>query len=391
LRAEDLLSEVALPETELRDEYESRRDDYTIEERREIEQIVLDDEATARQVEDRLKGGATFAAAAEAVAGQSPIELGEVERNDLPPDLAEAAFAAAPGTVTAPLQSPLGWHIMRVVSATPGRERSFEEVRDELAQDVGMRLAVDSMVSIANQLDDTLGGGASLEEAANSLSLKLEKVEAVDREGNGRDGKPVADLPGEPFLQVVFETAAGTDSLLTEANDGGYFVVRTDSVDQARLRPLAEVSDRIKDIWRDRQLAERTEAKAQELAERVRSGGELAAVAAEAGFAVTMSEPLSRFDSRVPNNPAPALPGKLFQLLPGEVTTAQTADGHIVAKLDKIISADPADSPDDLADVQDGVVTALRNDLLEQFAAALRARYGVTVNDRLVENSLANF
>jgi len=391
LRAEDLLAEVAVSETELRDEYDARRDDYVVQERREIEQIVLPDEATARQVEDQLKGGSTFATAAEAITGQGPIDLGEVEKEDLPPELADAAFDLTANTVSVPLQSPLGWHVIRVGAVTPGRERGFDEVRDELAQDVAMRLAVDSMISMANQLDDSLGGGASLEEAASAFGLKLGQVEAVDSQGSGRDGQPVQDLPGEPFLQVVFETAAGTDSLLTEANDGGYFVLRTDSIDQARLRPLAEVRDQVVALWRDRQLAERAEAKAQELAERLRGGGEFETVAAEAGLKTSTTEPLSRFDSRAPNNPAPTLPGKLFQLQPGEITTAQATEGHVVAKLDKIIPADPSSSPEELADVRDGVATALRNDLLEQFAAALRARYGVTVNDRLVENTLANF
>ena len=391
LRAEDLLAEVAVSETELRDEYDSRRDDYVVQERREIEQIVLSDEATARQVEDQLKGGSTFATAAEAITGQGPIDLGEVEKEDLPPELADAAFDLTANTVSVPLQSPLGWHVIRVGAVTPGRERGFDEVRDELAQDVAMRLAVDSMISMANQLDDSLGGGASLEEAASAFGLKLGQVEAVDSQGSGRDGQPVQDLPGEPFLQVVYETAAGTDSLLTEANDGGYFVLRTDSIDQARLRPLAEVRDQVVALWRDRQLAERAEAKAQELAERLRGGNEFETVAAEAGLKTSTTEPLSRFDSRAPNNPAPTLPGKLFQLQPGEITTAQATEGHVVAKLDKIIPADPSSSPEELADVRDGVATALRNDLLEQFAAALRARYGVTVNDRLVENTLANF
>ena len=56
LRAEDLIDEIAVPETELRDEYESRPDDFVIRESRKIDQIVVPDEATARQVEDRLKG-----------------------------------------------------------------------------------------------------------------------------------------------------------------------------------------------------------------------------------------------------------------------------------------------------------------------------------------------
>jgi peptidyl-prolyl cis-trans isomerase D len=85
------------------------------------------------------------------------------------------------------------------------------------------------------------------------------------------------------------------------------------------------------------------------------------------------------------------LPGKLFQIEAGEVTTAEAETGQVVAKLSEIIPADPAASPDDLADVQDGVASALRGDLLEQFAAALRARFGVTVNQRQLDNTLASF
>lgn len=391
LRAEDLTSETPVSETALRDEYAARTDDFTIRERREIEQIVVPDEATVRQAWDQIKGGATFATVAEAVTGQPPVKLGAVEQKDLPPEVADAAFAAAPDTVTEPLQSPLGWYLMRIVSATPGRARSFDEVRDELAQDMNMRAAVDSMVSIANQLDDSLGGGATLEEATSSLGLKLRQIDAIDSQGNGPDGQPVADVPGEPFLEVAFDTAAGSDSLLTEANDGGYFVLRVDAVRAAQVRPLAEVRDRVAALWRTRQLAERTDAKAQELAERVRTGTAFETVAADAGLKVTTSEPLSRSDARAPTNPAPALPGKLFQMQPGDVTTAPTAEGNIVARLDKIVAADPAASPDDLADVQDGVAAALRNDLLEQFAAALRTRYGVTINAGQLDNTLASF
>ncbi|HEY5597717.1 MAG TPA: SurA N-terminal domain-containing protein [Kiloniellales bacterium] len=391
LRAEDLTAEISVSESELRDDYNSRRDEFMVPDLRKIEQIVVPDEATAKQVEDKLKGGVTFAVAAQAVTGQAPVELGEVKKDDLPPELADAAFAAPPATVTAPLQSPLGWHVLNIVSATPGRERSFDEVRGELDQDARMRLAVDSMVSIANQLDDKLGAGATLEDAGNSLGLKLRHAGAVDRQGNGPDGKPAADLPGDPFLEVAFNTAAGSDSLLTETNDGGYFVLRVDAVAEARLRPLAEVREQVVNLWREQQRAERAEAKANELAERIRGGKTVAAAAAEAGLAVTTLEPLTRFDSRAPGNPAPSLPGKLFQLAVGEVTTAPAMAGHAVAKLDKIIPADPAAHPDDLADARDGAAAALRSDLLEQFAAALRARYGVTVNERLVENTLADF
>jgi peptidyl-prolyl cis-trans isomerase D len=390
LRAEDLAGEIKASESELREEYESRRDDFVIPELRKIEQIVVTDEAAVQQVEGKLKDGATFATVAQEVTGQPPIDLGEVRKDNLPQELADAAFAAAPNTVTAPIKSPLGWHVLKIDSVTPGREKGFDEVRDELAQEVGMRLAVDSMVSIANQLDDKLGAGATLEDATASLGLKLHHVDAVDRQGNGPDGEPIADLPGDQFLDVAFSTAVGTDSLLSETNDGGYFVLRTDAATEARLRPLIEVREQVVEVWRERQRAERAEARAQELAEKIRGGTSIEAVAAEAGLKVIATEGLTRFDSRAASNPAPTLPGKLFQLSTGEVTTVQAATGHAVARLEKIIPADPAASPEDMDDVRASVATALRGDMLEEFAASLRVRFGVTVNERLVETTLNN-
>jgi len=391
LRAEDLAAEVSVSEADLQAEYDSRRDDFAVAERRQIEQMVFADEAAAQQAEGQLKQGINFATVAESLTGQAPVELGDVEKNDLPPELAEAAFAAAPDTVTAPVRSDLGWHILRVIAVTPGREPSFADVRAELAQDVGMRLAVDSMVSIANQLDDKLGAGTSLEEAAGALNLKQRRIDAVDRQGKAPDGTAIPDLPSDPFLETAFATAAGTDSLLTEANDGGYFVLRADAVTEARLRPLAEVRDQVVAAWQAQQRTKLAEEKATALAERLRGGATPEAVAAEAGLPIAKTEPLTRFDGRAPSSPSAALPGKLFQIQVGEVTTAKSETGEVVAKLSEIIAADPAKTPDDLADVQDGVAAALRSDLLEQFVASLRARIGVTINQRQVDNTLANF
>ncbi len=73
------------------------------------------------------------------------------------------------------------------------------------------------------------------------------------------------------------------------------------------------------------------------------------------------------------------------------VTAATAPEGHIVAKLIEIQPADPAGNADDVDAVKDGLTGALQGDLLEQFTTTLRAEYGVTVNERMLEDLLATF
>lgn len=391
LRAEDIADESVVSESELRAEYDSRRADFITPERRSLSQFVLSDEAAAQQAESRLKEGFDFAALAKELTGEDPIDLGTLEKIDLPKEIGDAAFDLDPGNVSAAVKSDLGWHILKVSKIEPQIEPSFEDVRDDLANDAAMRIAVDSMASIANQLDDELGGGASLEESANALNLQLRRIEAISRQGTDLAGDPVEDVPADRFIETVFDTAAGQDSLLIGTTTGDYFVLHVDSVSPANLRPLDEVKEEVMELWRNAQRANLAREKAEALAESAALGRDLPALAAESGYEITTTAPLTRFDTAADRSPSPGLAGKLFQIKLGEITSVTAPSGHVVAKLTEIQAADPASNAEALASVQDNLAASLQGDVLEQFIAMLRGEYGVTVNERELENLLATF
>ncbi len=391
LRVEDLAAETTVSETKLREEFEARFEDFVTPERRAIEQIVLDDEETAREAETRLNGGADFAAVARELTGEGPIDLGTLEKEALPTELADAAFSIEAEAASAPVESPLGWHILRILKVEPGSEPTFAEVREQLALDTAMDMAVENRDSIANQLDDELAAGATIEEAGRSLGLALRRIDAIDRQGKTPAGEPVEDLPPDRFLEVAFETEAGTESLLTESSSGDYFILRVDGVTAAQLRPLGEVREQVIELWRAAQRANLARERAEALAERAKVGRELETLAAEAGLVTSTTAPITRFETAPTRTPSPALASKLFRIQPGEVTTATAPEGHIVAKLIEIQPADPAGNADDVAAVKEGLTGALQGDLLEQFMTTLRAEYGVTVNERMLEDLLATF
>jgi peptidyl-prolyl cis-trans isomerase D len=391
LQAADLATESAVSEAQLREEFEARFEDFVTPETRGLEQIVFENGDQARDARTRLDGGADFATVAEEMTGDKPVDLGIMERDALPEELAEAAFALSDGTVSEPVESVLGWHILRVVKIEPRQEPTFAEVREELAEEVALRIAIDSMVAIANQLDDELGAGASLDEAARALGLTARRIEAIDRQGRDSAGEPVAELPAGAFLELAFETETGRKSLLTETADGDYFILRVDSVTPAQIRPLGEVRAEVTELWRGSQRAKLAREKAEALAARIGVGNEFEIIATEAGLTVSQTQPITRFETAVENTPSPALAAKLFQIGIGEVTTAAAAQGHLVAKLTEVVAADPDSDPDAVAAVRESLVGTLQSDLLEQFLATMRGEYGVQIKDQALAELLASF
>jgi hypothetical protein len=65
--------------------------------------------------------------------------MGRFERGQLPPELEAVAFALPGGATSEPVQTALGYHVLRVESRQPARELALEEgrerIRDRLARD----------------------------------------------------------------------------------------------------------------------------------------------------------------------------------------------------------------------------------------------------------------
>ncbi len=391
LRAADLVDEIAIDEEEVRIEFEARRDQFSRPEARTFEQVVLDDEATARAFREALNDGRDFTAAAQSILGRGPVTLSSVTRDQLAlqmSDLAEAVFSLDPGGVGGPLESPFGWHVFRLNNVEPARDPDFAEARDELARELAERAAVDSLVSIANQLDDELASGATLEETAARLGLAVRRLNGIDRSGNDRAGEPTDPIDSANLLPAVFSTSAGEESLLMETPNGDYYIFRVDGVMPPTLKPLAEVREEVTILWRREEAAARAQARAEALAERVSPSMSMAEVAAAEDLELVTTGPIDRLGTEPEAVLNPDLTARLFELDPGEVTTAQGRDGWLVAKLIEVRPGEPSADPDALDSLAEGLAESMKNDLFSAFSAELQQKYAVEINQRSVEDVL---
>ena len=94
-------------------------------------------------------------------------------------------------------------------------------------------------------MEDAIGAGANIESAAAKLGLELKSVPAIDARGHDAEGKPIEGLPANPFVETAFTSGIDEAGVLTESEDGGFFILRVKSVTPAALQPLEDVKKQV--------------------------------------------------------------------------------------------------------------------------------------------------
>jgi peptidyl-prolyl cis-trans isomerase D len=375
----DLKPETGISEEALQREYEERRDDFRVSEQREIQQVLAPTEEKAREAETALAAGREFREVAAEI-GMDPdaIELGLLNRQSIPSELGDVAFELPLNQPSAPIRTPFGYHILRVVRIEPGRERSFEEIKPQLAAELQLRQAADRIADLANEADDTLAGGATLEDLQQKFGFKLTPVEALDENGLDPAGARVV-LPVAPaeVLTTAFMTAQGEATRVTDTQDGAIYAARVDKVTPSAVRPLEEVRDKVIAAWQAEQRQKDAAKQAEALAAAVTPTAPLATAAGERGLTVQPNATLERTPQPGRSFP-PALVSRVFTVQPGETVFVADESGGHVAQLKEIQV--PETVPDDeAARLTQLLASEMRLDLAGGFTQGLRRRYPVEI------------
>ena len=241
------------------------------------------------------------------------------------------------------MRSPVGWHILLVDRVEPGRTPDFAETRAKIREDLAREQAIDAIVKLANQVEDTLAGGATLEEAAGQVNARLLRFRSVEPSGRSVDGDPKDGLLVlRRFLEAAFETNATEVSDLVETSLGGYFLVRVDRVVPPALEPFDKVRKEVAAAWRFDRLNEAARKRAEKLLSEVKSGRGFDTAAREFGLKIKTSSAFTRFDQGGEIPLPSSLAAALFGAKQGEAALGATGAGYAVAVLDRVEPANPS-------------------------------------------------
>ncbi|MGY2049381.1 peptidylprolyl isomerase [Methylobacterium sp. JK268] len=99
--------------------------------------ILVDNEADAKKIAARIKGGEDFAKVA-AETSKDPGskaeggDLGWFTKERMVPAFAEAAFKLEPGKVSDPVKTQFGWHVIKVEEKRAKPVPSFDEMKEQI-------------------------------------------------------------------------------------------------------------------------------------------------------------------------------------------------------------------------------------------------------------------
>lgn len=379
VRPEDVIAHMDIPEADLRQAYDDRKATFTQPEQRDFTQMLFKTEAEADAAAKTLRDGGSADALSKAPGLIAANAVKAAGRDELLPEIGDAAFSADARAVVGPVRSALGWAVLRVDAIAPGHVKSFEEVRDDLRRSLATERANERLYQISNEVEDERAGGATMAEVAKKLGVTLHTIDAVDRAGKGPDGAKVAGLPDTPaFLESAFDADVGQDLDPLELATGGYALVRVDAITPAATPPFEDVADQVRADQQEDARKDAVRALADKMADRAKAGGDLAALAKEAGRPIDKLGPIGR-DYKGDALP-PEVVRTLFAVKPDGVVSGATSDGYVVAQVAEVVPTDAAKHPDGVAAIRADLASKMGEDILRQYQTALEQRFEVKVN-----------
>lgn len=370
-KASDLPPAGEPTEADLRAAYGANPDRFETAAQRRARHILVavdadtDDGAAkklATEIRARLEKGEDFAALARqysddpgsAAAGG---ELGWAGKGTYVAPFEDALFAQSVGEISQPVKTDFGYHIIQLEELREGTRRSFEEVREELAEEFRAKGSEDRFFELTEKMDDAaLENPGSLDAVAQAAGLPVRRIEQFTRAG-GEPLGAVRAVIDAAFSAPVLED--GENSPLIEVGEGRAVILRVVEHRPARLRPLEEVRTELQAAVRAEKAAALAAERGAKIIEAARAGGDLAKLAAEAGAVLQAPpEPLARNSPAAPQEIVTAIfraprPAEGRPVVEG---VALPSGDYAVLRVEAVIPGSPEDIPREQRDARKGIL-----------------------------------
>ena len=278
-----IAEEIEISEDELLALYEDNKANFISPESRIARHILLsttagksdaEQLAKAQDLLSRIKQGEDFAALAgehsdDTASATQGGDLGPIERGIMVPEFEEAAFALGAGEISDPIKTQFGYHIIQVTEISGGVPQEFAEVRFELEDNQRQILAqeifagrLEEMKALVFETEGTLAP------VAEALGTTVRTTDFFTRDA-GEGVMANAVLREAAFAPVVAEDGLNSDPI--EIAENVYVAVRKLEFQPAAPKPLAEVSEQVKELLIQTQAQAAAQAAIASLKERAQS------------------------------------------------------------------------------------------------------------------------
>jgi peptidyl-prolyl cis-trans isomerase D len=382
ISAEMIADGIEISDTDIETAFESRIDEFSTPERRNIRQMVFDDINKATTALSRLNAGEEFNTVAADILNwtEDDTKLGFVGKSALDPALAEIAFSINSGSPAGPVETAFGHHVIIVDKITSGGQAVLADVKEKIKATLRAEKSIDLLYDKANEFEDAIGSGASLREAVEKLGGSLVTVENVDRNGRDIDGALItgdgADLIQDTaVLDLIWSSDVNETSVIQEGGDDMFFAVEVHSESPQKERSLADVRGRVITDMKRVEAIKRAKASAEAAANQNDDNG-------------TISEPFRRNGLGFDHQAAGIIANHAFNQSNGSSGVVETGSEAIAVKTVEIIPAGEKEIEETTEIVVEVLNNALREDMLNMVLLSFSESHDLQLNPASVRQLL---
>lgn len=354
LDAANLGNDIQVSDQDVRDYYDQHQELFQTSERRHVAHILIpfgkDDAAALKKAQDdlaALKGGADFAElakrdSADTFSAKKGGELDWFEKGVMDPSFEQAAFALAKeGDLSEVVKSQFGYHVIKLLGVEAASTRPFEQVQEETKVRLQKDKAREHYFALQQKMaDSSFENPDSLDGTAKALGLKVQSSDYFTRTS------APAPLNDSKVLAAAFSDMLreeNTNSDVIEVGDGKALVLHIADYKPKAPKAQDEVRDQVVVAIKQSKASEVARSKAQELLGKLKSGN-----GSEALTALGLTEESHKAVTRFAQDFDAELLTQLFRMphpdgkQPSTALVTQGNGDQVIVVLDKVNEADKA-------------------------------------------------
>lgn len=387
----DIIAQRAKPtEADIAAYYRANAAKFAAAQARNISQVIVPTEAAAKSVVAQVATGKSIAAVANEL-GLAVTTAINVSKSTLTSStsqaVADAAFAAAQGTVAKPARSNLGWAVVRVDSINNVAAKSLAAARAEIAEELLKTRSEEMLTEMTGEIEDGFANGATISDVAKQNSLTVStspKLLATGQDITNPAYKPIPEM--QAILPAAFQMETNGEAQLIELVPGEKFaMVAVADFDEAAPPALNQVRSIVLQQWAQSEGAKGARKAADALRKAVDAGQPLEAALAAAKIKGAQVERLSgtRADISREGQQVPPPLSLMFAMKKGTAKIIQAGDnrGWFVVYLTDIVKGDASGQSDMLKARKQELSGILQQEYVAQMVLSAAKDVGVEKNE----------
>ena len=389
-------SAVTVEASAIREHYEKNKKDFERPARAVVSVISIPrsvsaaDSAAVRArmlaIRERIAGGEKFEDVARAESSDSASareggSLGRGTRGRFVPEFENAAFALAPGEMSAPVLTSFGYHLIKV-DEKKGDTISVRHILLPIQQSDSAATATDRRADELARIAASSDKPGVLEEASRKLGVPIRSAAVLDTDALTIDGKFIPSVGPWAFQGV----RPGETSDLFDAEDG-YYLGRLDSLRQGGIPSLEQATPEIRSLLAIQKKLDRLMPRAEQFAAAA-ARTSLEQAAASAGMQVIQSQPFTRVGGAEGIGRLNQAIGAAFSLPVGVVSKPiRIYDAIFVERVDARVLQSRAEWEKVKESQRQQVTQQLRQQRVREFLTNLRESAKITDKRKEIESA----